>query len=214
MRTLKAVLAAGNTCSRLRSRHTFLNIIVAEETLNSAKQAAIDREISLRRFYVPHMPPCRVLIVVGMTFAALAFASPSLAEHYHPLPDEDIHEKVYSTWRMPDRPWSSCCNNRDCYPTEVRIVGGDIFTKRREDGKFIAVRLRRWSATGTIPTAAITFAHHHRRRFRPTLCSALPSAPACELSRAHVAKNDGCGFGCLEKQHIGARGQYTSATPR
>jgi hypothetical protein len=40
---------------------------------------------------------------------------------------------------MPDRPDRSCCNKGDCYPTEVRIVDGDIFAKRREDGKFIAV---------------------------------------------------------------------------
>ena len=138
-RALKAVPAAGNTFSRLRPRHTFLNIIVAEETLNSVKQAAIDREVSLRPFYVRHVPPCKVLFAVGMTFAALAFASPSLAEHYHPLQDEDVHEKFYSTWRRPDYPYFSCCSNRDCYPTEVRIAGRGIFAKRREDGKFVAV---------------------------------------------------------------------------
>ena len=139
MRTSKAVPTAGNTSSKRRPRHILLNVIVAEETLNSAKQPAIDRAISPRQFLVAHMPACKVLIAAGMTLAALAFASPSLAEHYHPPQDEDIHEKFYSTWRVPDRPWASCCNNGDCYPTEVRIVGGDIFAKRREDGKFIAV---------------------------------------------------------------------------
>jgi len=89
------------------------------------------------------MPPYKGLFAVGMTLAALVFASPSLAEHSHPLQDEDIHVQFYSTWRRPDDPQMSCCNNSDCYPTEARIVGGNIFAKRREDGKFIAVPLSR-----------------------------------------------------------------------
>jgi hypothetical protein len=75
---------------------------------------------------------------VGMMLAPLALASPSLAQHHHPPEDAHVHEKFYRTWRMPEHDWS-CCDNRDCYPTEVRIVGGDIFAKRREDGKFIAI---------------------------------------------------------------------------
>jgi hypothetical protein len=79
------------------------------------------------------------LIRVGMTLAVLAFAAPAEAQHRHPAQDTAIHEKFYSTWRMPDRPYASCCNKGDCYPTEIQIVGGTIFAKRREDGKFIAV---------------------------------------------------------------------------
>ena len=74
----------------------------------------------------------RMLFGIGAVLAALIFASPSLAQHQHPPADVDIHEKFYRMWRMPDHDWS-CCNNKDCYPTEVRIVGGDIFAKRRED---------------------------------------------------------------------------------
>ena len=40
------------------------NIIVAEITLGSAQQAAINREIDLREFYVPHMPPCKRVVTV------------------------------------------------------------------------------------------------------------------------------------------------------
>jgi hypothetical protein len=32
-----------------------------------------------------------------------------------------------------------CCNKADCYPTEIRMLGGSIFARRREDGKFIPV---------------------------------------------------------------------------
>jgi hypothetical protein len=40
---------------------------------------------------------------------------------------------------MPDNPRKSCCNKADCYPTEIRMQEGNIFAKRREDGKFILV---------------------------------------------------------------------------
>ena len=80
----------------------------------------------------------KVLFRVGIILAPLAIASQCLAQHHHPPQDADIHEKFYRTWRISAHDWS-CCNNQDCYPTEVRIVGGEIFAKRREDGKFIAV---------------------------------------------------------------------------
>ena len=40
---------------------------------------------------------------------------------------------------MPDNPALSCCNNADCYPTEIESVDGRIFAKRREDGKYILI---------------------------------------------------------------------------
>ena len=59
--------------------------------------------------------------------------------HRHPPQDQFLHEKFYSTWRMPDNPAVSCCNDADCYPTEIKYVDGNLFAKRREDGKFIAI---------------------------------------------------------------------------
>jgi hypothetical protein len=56
----------------------------------------------------------------------------------HP-PQDQLHEKFYSTWRMPDKPSASCCNDADCYPTEIKYVDGDIYAKRREDGQYIRV---------------------------------------------------------------------------
>lgn len=58
-------------------------------------------------------------------------------EHQHPPQDVELHEKFYSTWMMPDHPTTSCCNKRDCYPTEARFKDGQWFARRREDGKFI-----------------------------------------------------------------------------
>ena len=60
-------------------------------------------------------------------------------ERRHPLEDTALHEKFYSTWHMPDNPALSCCNNADCYPTDIKYVDGRIYAKRREDGKYILV---------------------------------------------------------------------------
>jgi hypothetical protein len=63
----------------------------------------------------------------------------ALPPRHHPPQDLKLHEKFYSTWRMPDHPNQSCCNMADCYPTEIKSVGGQIYARRREDGKFILV---------------------------------------------------------------------------
>jgi hypothetical protein len=59
--------------------------------------------------------------------------------HHHPPQDQLLHEKFYSTWHMPDHAWVGCCNDADRYPTEPEHVGGNIYAKRREDGKYIPV---------------------------------------------------------------------------
>jgi hypothetical protein len=71
----------------------------------------------------------------------LALAVPADAQEHrsHPPADMALHEKFYSTWYMPDQPSRSCCNMADCYPTEVRVQGGSIFARRREDGKWLLV---------------------------------------------------------------------------
>jgi hypothetical protein len=61
------------------------------------------------------------------------------AERHHPPQDMALHEKFYSTWHMPDNPTLSCCNNADCYPTDVKYIDGNIYARRREDGKYILI---------------------------------------------------------------------------
>jgi len=36
-------------------------------------------------------------------------------------------------------PSVSCCNEADCYPTEIKYVDGELYAKRREDGKYIPI---------------------------------------------------------------------------
>jgi hypothetical protein len=57
----------------------------------------------------------------------------------HPPQDLELHEKFYSTWHMPDNPSLSCCNRADCYPTEIKQIDGQIYARRREDGRYILV---------------------------------------------------------------------------
>jgi hypothetical protein len=61
------------------------------------------------------------------------------ALRHHPAQDQQLHEKFYSKWHMPDNPAVSCCNEADCYPTEIKYIRGEIYAKRREDGKYIPI---------------------------------------------------------------------------
>ena len=61
------------------------------------------------------------------------------AMRHHPPQDQSLHERFYSKWHMPDNPVVSCCNEADCYPTEIKYIHGEIYAKRREDGKYIAI---------------------------------------------------------------------------
>ena len=75
--------------------------------------------------------------------AILCTASSATGQHFHPPQDEPLHERFYSTWYMPDDPAKSCCNKADCYPTEIKLIGGDIYARRREDGKYIPIPARK-----------------------------------------------------------------------
>jgi hypothetical protein len=77
-------------------------------------------------------PACVAAVIM---FAVL----PAAAQHRHPPQDEALQEKFYSTWFMPDNPAKSCCNKADCYPTEIKYVGGNAYARRREDGKYIPI---------------------------------------------------------------------------
>jgi hypothetical protein len=58
--------------------------------------------------------------------------------HHHDGMSADV-DRFYSTWMRPDEPTVSCCNRVDCYPTQVKNVGGTWFARQRESGNFIAV---------------------------------------------------------------------------
>ena len=82
------------------------------------------------------------LAAVGLAALIALIFYPALVradDHKHPPQDEEIHEKFYRTWMMPDQPTASCCNKHDCYPTEARKIGDRWEAKRREDGRWLVV---------------------------------------------------------------------------
>ena len=88
---------------------------------------------SLRNFFLGSLL-CGVLVM-----PAHAQDGADHAVRHHPMQDMALHENFYSTWHMPDHPNVGCCNDADCYPTEIQFVDGNIYAKRREDGKYISI---------------------------------------------------------------------------
>jgi len=83
---------------------------------------------------------CVASILIAFVIVVFIGAAANAQEqHQHPKQDEEIHNRFYSTWMMPDDPHRSCCNRRDCYPTEARYQDGVWYAKRREDGKWLRV---------------------------------------------------------------------------
>lgn len=87
---------------------------------------------------------CKLLLAIKlplslMTGAEADEAGQDGAHCRHPPRDLLLHEQFYSSWHMPDNPVLTCCNNADCYPTEIRRVEGSIYALRREDGKYIPI---------------------------------------------------------------------------
>jgi hypothetical protein len=101
---------------------------------------------------------------------------------HHPPQDQWLHEKFYSTWRMPDNPSASCCNDADCYPTEIQYIDGTSNAKRREDGKYILIPPEKWNAIGIIRMDEIICAHR-----RPISCSRLIPYTASHWEAPHDA---------------------------
>ncbi len=79
---------------------------------------------------------CWILVVLLLAFFMNRGQS---QEHHHSPQDQAIHEKFYSNWMMPDSPGTSCCHERDCYPTEARNTPNGWYARRREDGAWLSV---------------------------------------------------------------------------
>ena len=88
-------------------------------------------------------PLCKLLLGIclccGLVMSVLAQDGQDHTARNHPPQDQLLHEQFYATWHMPDNPNTSCCNDADCYPTEIKYVDGNIYAKRREDGKYIPI---------------------------------------------------------------------------
>jgi len=89
--------------------------------------------------------------LLGMRFAiiALALLLPTPGAWQHTPQDQGLHDRFYSTWKMPQprdasgERINSCCSNIDCYPTTFKQVGGTWFAQQRETGKWIVIPVQR-----------------------------------------------------------------------
>jgi hypothetical protein len=97
------------------------------------------RHISKRTLSVAAVTLAVLVVAFVVLVVSSYFELSQAQEHHHPPADAQLHEKFYSSWMMPDKPYRSCCNKQDCYPTEVRYRDGFWEAKRREDGRYIRI---------------------------------------------------------------------------
>ena len=59
---------------------------------------------------------------------------PSKGQHVVAIMTQPIslRETFYSNWHLPDNLSVSCRNEADCYPTEIKYVGGDVGPPRQD----------------------------------------------------------------------------------
>lgn len=63
----------------------------------------------------------------------------------HPPEHQKLHEEFYNNWLRPDigrvngERTQSCCSLHDCYPAEVKNVGGTWFFLHRESRRWLAI---------------------------------------------------------------------------
>lgn len=78
-------------------------------------------------------------MLAGCVLSMFAAGAVAMESHRHPVQDIPAHEKFYSNWYKPDEPTVSCCGGSDCYPTEIQLLNGRIYARRREDGVWLLV---------------------------------------------------------------------------
>ena len=61
----------------------------------------------------------------------LLVASPAWAQH--PLHDQVLHQRFYSTWMMPHNRKLPCCDNKDCAPAESKFENGHWVARKIDD---------------------------------------------------------------------------------
>ncbi|MBH5398084.1 hypothetical protein HZZ13_09805 [Bradyrhizobium sp. CNPSo 4010] len=82
---------------------------------------------------------CWIVLIAPIAAGQAQETGHGAVHRQHPPQDQALHEKFYSTWHMPDNPSLSCCNSADCYPTDIKYIDGQIYARRREDGRYILI---------------------------------------------------------------------------
>jgi hypothetical protein len=72
----------------------------------------------------------------------IVLIAPAFAQHFHPPKDSAIHEQFYLTWMIPNGGHprhQSCCNLRDCYPTEIKFESDTYYARHRDTGEWVPI---------------------------------------------------------------------------
>ena len=99
--------------------------------------------MSTKRYATLHRAALASLGLALLLLLSFSSAGEAQEHGHHPPEDWPIHERFYSTWYMPDQPTKSCCNKADCYPTDIEYVDGQIYARRREDGRWLLIPARK-----------------------------------------------------------------------
>jgi hypothetical protein len=67
---------------------------------------------------------------------------------HHPSQDQWLHEKIYSTWQMPDNPLASCCNGADSTRLKSSTLTETSTPSVEKTGSTFSFRAKRWNAIG------------------------------------------------------------------
>jgi hypothetical protein len=78
--------------------------------------------------------------LLGVATGILAVVTPAKSQHHHPAETiTGATAEFYETWKRPDMPSVSCCNQMDCYATPARFRNGRIEALHRESSTWIEV---------------------------------------------------------------------------
>jgi hypothetical protein len=77
-------------------------------------------------------------IAAGVAGSSLILAA-STAIAQHPAHDQEIHQRFYSTWKLPDNRRLPCCDDKDCSPAESKFESGHWMARKLGDDHWIKV---------------------------------------------------------------------------
>jgi hypothetical protein len=92
----------------------------------------------------------RTPLVMWLGFRAGLFVFGGAALLYcllYPASGQQLHQHThdgevghfYQTWMRPGHRQHSCCNEKDCYSTSFKLIGGTWFAQRREDREWMPI---------------------------------------------------------------------------
>jgi hypothetical protein len=79
------------------------------------------------------------LFVFGGAALLYCLLYPASGQQLHQHTHDGEVGHFYQTWMRPGHRQHSCCNEKDCYSTSFKLIGGTWFAQRREDGEWMPI---------------------------------------------------------------------------